>query len=539
MDAGGYGRISSSGQKDGTSLDTQELAWLAEAEKLGYVVAPEHVWREVWTGADLERPALSQVRAAARAGAIDALFVYSPDRLSRDPLHLLMLMKELGECGVQLYFVQGVSDDTPEGQLLAYIQGYTAQKERAQLTERTLRGKNAVARSGRMPNGTGAGLFGYDYDVATKKRTINEKEATAVELMFRWAASGVAVYQIALRLNRMGIPTKKGCKWHAISVRRLLVNPAFTGVQTYGKNRYTKVSEKKRVVTPRPPEEVIILEGFTPAIISKELFDLVQECLAVRQARHNPNYHSYLLTGFTKCFECGSAVVGGAMMKSRRYYRCRATVPTQAGMPATCKARYVLADVLEEAVWSEVCGLLKNPAVLVAELRSHFETGDGDLGQAMKDLKKDILELKGQQRRLIELRQKDMIDLELLESQIGPLKSLCDEKEHDLRLLEQQRQGRDDEAEMGRRIAALCQQFADKLDGIDFEEKRSTLGAFWVKVRANKENLSITMVVDPKVATTERTLACSTGSLYSFVFAELEEVVVQKSRRRVVEWVKR
>ena len=507
MGAAILSRISSRGQEDGTSLDTQELACLAEAVKLGYVVAPEHRWREVWTGADLERPGLSQVRAAARAGAIDALIVYAPDRLSRDPLHHLIIMKELSDCGVQLHFVLGVSDDTPEGQLIAYIQGYTAQKERAQFTERTLRGKKAVAKSGRMPNRTGAGLFGYDYDATTKKRTINEIEAAAVDLMFRLAVSGVAVYRIAVRLNKMGILTKKGCQWRAISVRRLLQNPAFTGVQPYGKNRYTKVSGNKRVITPKPDEEVLILDGFSPPIVTKELFDQVQECLAVRQARYTREHHSYLLTGFIKCFECGAAVVGAALMKTRRYYRCRCTIPSVAGMPATCKAKYIQADILEDVVWDEVCELLKNPEVLVAELQSHFETGDGDLGQAMKDLKKDILELKGQQRRLIELRQKDMIDLDLLESQIGPVKSLCDEKEHGLRVLERQRQERDDEAEMGRRIAGLCQQFSEKLDGMDFEEKRATLGAFGVKLLATKENLSITMVVDQKVTTTERTSA--------------------------------
>ena len=261
MKAGILSRVSTSKQEDGTSLDTQELACLAEAEKLDYRVTPEHRWREVWTGADLERPVLSQVRASARSGVLEALIVYSADRLSRDPLHLLMLMKEFSDCGVRLHFVQGITDDTPEGQLITYIQGYTAQKERSQIVERSRRGKEAVARSGRMPNGTGAGLFGYDYDVIKKVRIINEGEATTVRLMFRWATEGVTKYQIAKRLNEMGIPTKKGCKWYAITVERTLENPAYTGVQPYGRNRYRKVSGRSRTVTPRSPEEVMFSTG--------------------------------------------------------------------------------------------------------------------------------------------------------------------------------------------------------------------------------------------------------------------------------------
>ena len=501
-----YMRVSTSQQEDGTSLDTQELHCRLEAEKLGYEVDPELVGRESWTGADLDRPVLSRLRSAARAGALDAFIVYSPDRLSRDPLHLMILLNEFSECGVRLCFVQGISDSTPEGQLLMYVQGYAAQKERIQIAERSRRGKEAVARSGRMPNGTGAGLFGYDYDVVRKVRTINEEEAATVRKMFHWAAEGVSRYQIAKRLNEIGIPTKRGCKWCSIGVQRILENRAYTGVQFYGENRYRKVSGGKRTVTPRPPGELIILDGFSPQIISQEVYDRVQECLAVRQAKVTKAARQYLLTGFTKCFECGRPVVGSCLQRKYRYYHCRGAVGIPGG-PPLCKARYIPADDLEDVVWRRVCDALKNPGVLVAELQGHFGTGGGDLGQAMLDLKREIFDLKGQQRRLLELRQKDMIDQKLLEGQIGPLKALCDEKEQALRILEDQQKTRDDSAEVECRIFELCQQFSDKLDQMDFEGKRSTLGAFSVKVLATRDDLSITLVVDPKFTTIEQTLA--------------------------------
>ena len=500
-----YVRISTGGQEEGTSLDTQELGCLEEAEKLGYYIPPENRLREVWSGAELERPVLSVARAAARTGRIRALFVHSPDRLSRDAYHILMLMNEFAEHGVKLHFVRGVSGDTPEGQLITYIQGYAAQQERLQIAERSLRGKRAAAKEGRMPNGTGPGLFGYDYDKEHQVRTINEAEAVIVRMMFRWSAEGVATYQIGVRLNEKGILTKKGCMWQAAGVRRVLNNPAYTGVQPYGQNRYRKVKGNKRVVTPRPPEEEVTLVGYSPPIICKELFDRVQESLAIRQSKHTPSKHRYLLTGFAKCIKCGSPIVGGALSRNRRYYRCRRNVPAVAGAPIECKARYMYADAMEEVVWRRVSDALKNPEILIAELRSHFETGGGNLGQAMADLRGEILDLKTQQRRLMELWQKDMIDMGLLEGQIAPLKSLCDEKEQDLRVLEEQQKVRDDGAEMEGRISELCQRFAEKLDGMDFEEKRATLGAFSVKVLASRDELSISLIVDPNVVTTEQT----------------------------------
>ena len=306
MKAGIYPRVSTSQQEDGTSMETQEARCRLAAEQKGYEVPDDLIWRERWTGAELDRPMLNQVRQAARAGLLDALFVYVPDRLSREPVHLLMLLDEFQKCGVSLHFVEGISDSTPEGQLLMHVQGYAAQRERAQIAERAMRGKEAVARSGRLPNGTNTGLFGYDYDRVRKVRTVNEIEAAAVRLMFQLASEGVSLYQISRKMNQLNIKTKKGCAWPPSSVKRVLKNPAFTGVQFYGENRYRKVGNK-RTVTPRPASEVIRIEGFSPPIIDKYLFDVVQERMAVRQSMVTGSKRRYLMTGFTRCLLCGTS----------------------------------------------------------------------------------------------------------------------------------------------------------------------------------------------------------------------------------------
>lgn len=505
MKAGIYPRVSTSQQEDGTSLETQEARCRHAAEQMGYEVPVDLIWRERWTGADLDRPMLNQVRQAARAGLFDALFVYCPDRLSREPVHLLMLLDEFQKCGVSLHFVEGISDSTPEGQLLMHVQGYAAQRERAQIAERSMRAKEAVARSGRLPNGTNTGLFGYDYDRVRKVRTVNEKEAAAVRLMFQLASEGVSLYQISRKMNQLNIKTKKGCAWPPSSVKRVLKNPAFTGVQLYGENRYRKVGNK-RTVTPRPASEVIRIEGFSPPIIDKDLFDVVQERMAVRQSMVTGSKRRYLMTGFTRCLLCGTSVVGACLSGRYRYYHCRATVSDPA-RSVKCQARYIPADDFEEVVWRTLADALRNPAVLIAELQDHFATGGGNLGQEMVNLKREILDLKGQQRRLMEQRQMDYIDQGLLESQIGPVKALCDEKEQALRVLEDQQKHRDDATEVESRITEICEEVSKKLDGLDFKGKRATLAAFGVKVEATREEISITIVVDPKFTTIERTLA--------------------------------
>ena len=135
---------------------------------------------------------------------------------------------------------------------------------------------------------------------------------------------------------------------------------------------------------------------------------------------------------------------------------------------------------------------------MVAELKSHFETGGGNIGQAMSDLKKEIQALKAQQVRLIELRQKDMVDQEILEGQLAPLKALYDEKQQALRVLEVQLEQRDDVAEMERRVLEMCNSVPKTLDEMDFESKRATLAAFGVKLSVTRDDLLIRLVVGPE-----------------------------------------
>ena len=506
MKAGIYIRVSTAQQEDGTSLGTQLERCRAKAERMGYAVEDRFVWSDTRSGEDPESAPLESMLKAVRQRLVDAVVVYNSERLSRHPGHLLMLVEEFDEAGVPLIFVLGKLEDTPEGRVVLYIQGYAAQKERMQIVERTMRGKEAVARSGRLPNGTGAGIYGYDYDKDTKTRTVNEAEAHVVRMIFEWFVGGISKHRIACRLNDLNIPTKKGCKWHPLTVSRVLTNRAYTGVQRYGENRYRKVRGGKIEVTRRPESEVITIEGFTPQIISLEIFELAQERLASPQAKKTGAENQYLLTGFSRCLLCGSPIVGACLNKKYRYYRCRGTVPTST-RPAICDARYIPADAFEGFVWSRISEILLDPATLVAELRQHLTTGDGDTGQEMTKLRREIRDLKAQQMRLLEQRGRDVIDQDLLELQIGPLKVLCDEKERALRVFEEQERLKDDAADVERRIVGQCLQLAERLDSLDFEGKRSMFAALGMKVEATREDVSVTVVLDPKFTTTERTLA--------------------------------
>ena len=271
-----YARVSTAQQEDGTSLDTQVAACLALAEERGWQVEQPHVFREQSSGADQERLLLTQVRRLVRLGVVKAVIVHSPDRLSRDPLHLMVMTEEFTEAGVKLLFVQGPSGTTAEDKLVRYILGYVGEKEREFITERTMRGKKSTAQNGRMPVGTEKGLYGYQYDPTTKQRTILHTEAAAVKNAFAWASQGISFYQIALRLNDQDIPTKSGSAWHPLTVKRMLTNTSYMGLDYYGKTRTRRTRGGGRTVEVLPEEEWVRIEGFTPPIIEEAVFTLAR-----------------------------------------------------------------------------------------------------------------------------------------------------------------------------------------------------------------------------------------------------------------------
>ena len=503
-----YARVSTSQQeREGTSIDTQVEECLALAAKDGLSVDPEYIFREQWTSVDFDRPLFNRLRSMILNRSVDFIYVHNPDRLVRDPLHLMIVMEECSASGAELRFVNAEFPDTPEGRLMAYITGYVSQRERLQIMERTRRGKRRTAREQqRLPNGTGSGLYGYDYHKDTKTRTINEQEAAIVRQIFEWAFEGWSCYRIALNLNEMNIPTKRGFRWHPLTVQRLLETRAYTGVQYFGQKRYQKVSEHRRVVTDVPESEWIRIEGFTPQLISESVFEGVQRRLAVSQARHVKGERKYLLTGFVTCPTCGTGVTGTCLNGKYRYYRCRGTAKTST-RDAICREGYIPADLLEELVWNALVNTIRDPSLLIADLEDHLSSGSGDLGAKMEGLKRDISDLRSQQRRLLELWQHDMVDLSLLETQLGPLKVLCVEKEAALRVLEEQQRQDDEAADVATRITEYCELLSSELDCLDFDGKRAALAAFGVNVQATRRELTISVRVDPNVSSIARTLA--------------------------------
>ena len=124
-----YVRVSAKVQ-DEDSLEAQLEACMKRADDDGFLVSPDRVYRERSTGSRTDCPILERLRRAMRAGEVCAVFVYSPDRLSRDPVHLIELMGEFASAGAGLHFVRGDTNCSLGDESLPYILGFASQTER-------------------------------------------------------------------------------------------------------------------------------------------------------------------------------------------------------------------------------------------------------------------------------------------------------------------------------------------------------------------------------------------------------------------------
>lgn len=144
-----YARVSTTTQQQEGTIESQLSLLKQSIQQQGWSLLPTHQYIDNGTsGARLDRPALDQLRDHAKRGEFDAVVILSPDRLARHYAHQWLLIEELERSHIQVIFLQNPFGDTPQGKLLIQMQGIMAEYERAQIAERTRRGRLEKARRG-------------------------------------------------------------------------------------------------------------------------------------------------------------------------------------------------------------------------------------------------------------------------------------------------------------------------------------------------------------------------------------------------------
>ena len=321
-------------------VDRQRQDCEALAERLGWPVVGVYVDndRSAWSGKS--RPEYRRLLADVEAGTVDAVLVWSLDRLHRRPAELEDFVTLADSRGVALANVAGEVDlATPAGRLHARIMGSVAAHEVEQKGARTARAHLQAAQQGRWRGGTRP--FGFGPDGVT----IDRVEAREVRRMTQRLLAGESLGSLVRDLNTRGITTTTGKPWSYTAVRQLLSRPRNAGLSEYR-------------------GEVVGVGSWRP-LVTEESWRAVVALLADPGRRKSlSNRPRWLLAGLARCGVCGGTMRSATAHSNRRtgthrnVYRCATAGGGHVARTAVPVDEYVAAVAVERLSRADARDLL-------------------------------------------------------------------------------------------------------------------------------------------------------------------------------------
>jgi site-specific DNA recombinase len=440
-----YARVSSERQKEEGTIASQTALLLEYAQSHELSVPREWIFEdEGYSGAVLARPGLERLRDLAAEGQLQVVLVYAPDRLSRKYAYQVLLIEELSRHGVETIFLKSAAAETPEERLLLQFQGMIAEYERAQIAERTRRGKRHRAKAGCVNVLSGA-PYGYRYVKKSEHSQayyeVVETQAEVVRQVFAWYTQELfSIGAITRQLNEQKIATRSGhSRWERSTVWAMLRNPAYQGSACFGK---TELCPRQRITRPirqkggysrrsssnREKARNQWIEIPVPALVSQETFALAQERLAQNKGLSlRSTREPTLLQGLLVCEQCGYGLYRTSTRTSARrikYYRCLGSDRYRHLRGPVCACRPVRQDYLDDLVWEEVLRLLRTPQLIQTELerRRTESLNSSPVQQRQEQVERELIRLSQQMDKLLDAYQEGLMTLDDLRKRSPELK---------------------------------------------------------------------------------------------------------------------
>jgi len=305
------------------SIQTQK-AILTRYCKDSHIAIGEIYCDDGYTGQNFNRPDFRRMMDDIERGKINVVIVNDLSRFGREYAEMGLIIEhyfeEKGVRFISLY--DRVDTAKSKDNLIMAITNVMNSFYARQSSSKTKAAHRARAQDGMYL--AGHALFGYMKDPNDRhKLIIDPPAADVVRTIFQLFADGVGYVRMTkiLRERKILNPMayfnqnnpdyfksdywRKPFDWHATSVRSILMNQAYTGNVVFGKTKVKGLFDKKRI--PVPQEEWIIVENVHEPIISRALWDTVQQLMKSRR-RENSKGEVQMFAGLVKCSKCGSSL---------------------------------------------------------------------------------------------------------------------------------------------------------------------------------------------------------------------------------------
>jgi len=354
-DVFGYIRVSTIRQGQGVSLQEQKSAILTHARANNLDIV--EWFEEKETAAKRGRPIFSTMLERLRNKDASGVIIHKIDRSARN----LKDWAELGELldsGVDVHFAyESIDLHARGGRLSADIQAVIAADYIRNLRDETKKGVYGRLKQGLYPL---PAPIGYLNMGSGKPKKPDPQKAPYIKLAFQLYATGRhSLDEIKEILTKKGLKSFNHGKLSRNGIATILHNPFYIGII-----RINRTNE--------------IFKGIHKPIISKRLFDKVQDVLAGKNIKGSGK-HCFPFRRLFKCATCGYAMIG-EKQKQFVYYRCHSK---------TCKGTIVRQDKIERLLKKKLKPL-KFSKEDVEEINEVIKVKIQEKEDEIKDVKKSL-----------------------------------------------------------------------------------------------------------------------------------------------------
>jgi site-specific DNA recombinase len=245
-----------------------------------------------------------------------------------------------------------------------------------------------------------------------------------------------------------------------------------------------------------------------PSLVEPALFVAVQEQLRENQrhARQSRRGALYLLQGLVQCQHCDYAYYGKRLSPSARkghprayaYYRCLGTDASRVGGERVCQNTQVRTDLLDLAVWQEVCALLAQPERLAEEYQRRLHPDRHTTRTSLTTLEAQLGKRRQGWVRLIDSDAEALIEKQEFEPRITRLRQRIAHVEAQRQQLAEEDALHTDLRLIIGRLEDFAAQVQDGLAEADGSRKREMIRALVKRVEVAYDQVKGVFRIDPR-----------------------------------------
>lgn len=341
-----------------------------------------------------------------RKGRIDRILVKSSSRFARNTKESLAAVRELKSLNISVYFEeQNIDTAQVSGEVLIAMFAALAQRESEAISERVRWSYRVRMSKGRFSTCKAP----YGYRLVKDHLEIQEDEASIIRHIFDRYLAGVSMENIAKEITALGCPTRDGTQyWQLTSIQYILQNEKYAGDSLSQKKYTTRSFPRQQKINHGERKQYLVIDSH-PAIISREIFQKVQELLTQRSAAIHPR--SDVPHAFARKVVCGHC---GTLCKRKNCggsvnWACRRHDKSITACPNT----QVPEEQMKNAFLHVYYNLKHYGTNILTQLISDLyaaRTGSLLWSENIVEINKQISDIASQERLLAQLKQQGVVD---------------------------------------------------------------------------------------------------------------------------------